>query len=127
MRYIFFKALFCTGNQSIDEAVDYVYSTQEELNDFKTESQLIGPEINGLLDIEHVEDEEDMQYYKMIFVVNTSLKMGVGKIAAQVFYNIYYNLHYKSNNYVFRLDMHVWAFTEIYVMILKKNLTIGNV
>lgn len=58
----------------------------------KTESQLIGPEINGLLDIEHVEDEEDMQYYKMIFVVNTSLKMGVGKIAAQVLLQ-YFILH----------------------------------
>lgn len=70
---VIFEALFCTGNKSIDEAVDYVYSTQEELN-----------EITGILESENVEDEEDMQYYKMIFVVNTSLKMGVGKIAAQV-------------------------------------------
>lgn len=29
-------------------------------------------------------DEEDIKCYKMTFVVNTSLNMGVGKIAAQV-------------------------------------------
>lgn len=29
-------------------------------------------------------EEEGDSYYKMIFVVNKSLKMGVGKIAAQV-------------------------------------------
>lgn len=29
-------------------------------------------------------EDEDLAYYKMIFVVNTSLKMGTGKIAAQV-------------------------------------------
>lgn len=79
-----------------------MYSTQEELSDCKTESQHIGPEINGLLDIEHVEDEEDMQYYKMIFVVNTSLKMGVGKIAAQVFFNISFYLQYINKKCVFR-------------------------
>lgn len=81
---VIFKALFCTGNKSIDEAVDYVYSTQEEINDFNGETNVLGQEITGILESENVEDEEDMQYYKMIFVVNTSLKMGVGKIAAQV-------------------------------------------
>lgn len=87
MRYIF-EALFCTDNKSIDEAVDYVYSAQEEHNDSKSEAHFISHEINGVSDTESVDDEEDMQYYKMIFVVNTSLKMGVGKIAAQVYYKI---------------------------------------
>lgn len=75
-----FKALFCTGNKSIDEAIDYVYSAPEDLND----TRIISHDFNGISDAENVEDEEDMQYYKMIFVVNTSLKMGVGKVAAQV-------------------------------------------
>lgn len=86
---VIFEALFCTGNKSIDEAVDYVYSTQEELNDFQSETNVLGQGITGVLEPENVEDEEDMQYYKMIFVVNTSLKMGVGKIAAQVFLRSY--------------------------------------
>lgn len=29
-------------------------------------------------------EDEDLPYFKMTFIVNTSLKMGVGKIAAQV-------------------------------------------
>lgn len=72
--------------------MDYVYSTQEELNDFNSDTHVINPEINGISDLENVEDEEDMQYYKMIFVVNTSLKMGVGKIAAQVFQNVLFEI-----------------------------------
>lgn len=79
---VFFEALFCTGNKSIDEAVDYVYTTQEELNDFNNDI-VINPELHGLSDLENLEDE-DLQFFKMILVVNTSLKMGVGKIAAQV-------------------------------------------
>lgn len=30
------------------------------------------------------EEEDDETYYKMVFVVNTELSMGVGKVAAQV-------------------------------------------
>lgn len=30
------------------------------------------------------EDDDDETYYKMVFVVNTELGMGVGKVAAQV-------------------------------------------
>lgn len=75
-----FEALFCTGNKSVDLAVDYVYSVLEESQDSTNATHII----NGVSDTESAEEEEDILYYKMIFVINTSLKMGVGKIAAQV-------------------------------------------
>lgn len=95
-----FEALFCTGNKSIDEAVDYVYSSQEEQNGFKSETHVISQEINGVSDTDSVQDEEDMQFYKMIFVVNTSLKMGVGKIAAQVIMKFNFQTLF-NKNYIF--------------------------
>lgn len=61
------QALFCTGN-ILDEAVEYVFSNpEEESTDFSLDAK-----------------QASSNHYKMIFVVNGSLKMGVGKIAAQV-------------------------------------------
>ncbi|KAJ8977171.1 hypothetical protein NQ317_003111 [Molorchus minor] len=79
------EALFCTGNSSLDDAVNYVFNYQE------TEQRNAASRLekaSGGLEIGNSEDEsaeeEDIKCYKMIFVVNTALKMGVGKIAAQV-------------------------------------------
>lgn len=58
------KALILTGNVSAEEAAIFYFDSLENQN---------------------VEDEdEDDRYYKMVFVVNMELSMGVGKIAAQV-------------------------------------------
>lgn len=76
------QALFCTGNTSLDEAIEYIFSSQE--------SQAVEPKafanVEAKIDQSESGDEEDeeVEFYKMTFVVNTSLKMGVGKIAAQV-------------------------------------------
>lgn len=61
--------------------MDYVYNVQDECSNFEVNTE----GVNGVSD---ESDEEDMRYYKMTFVVNTSLNMGVGKIAAQVWLEI---------------------------------------
>ncbi|XP_069499334.1 probable peptidyl-tRNA hydrolase 2 [Ambystoma mexicanum] len=57
------KALILTGNVSAEEAAIFYFDSLENQN---------------------LEDDEDQNYYKMVFVVNMELSMGVGKIAAQV-------------------------------------------
>ncbi|CAG9857162.1 unnamed protein product [Phyllotreta striolata] len=75
------QALFCTGNKSLDEAVEYIFSSQESVSD---EAQTLSNLETKFGKLESGEEEEDVGYFKMTFVVNSSLKMGVGKIAAQV-------------------------------------------
>lgn len=83
-----FQALFCTGNSSADAAINYIFnstgndSLQGEIGDGESIVKNESEAQDGENDDEW-EDEGD-SYYKMIFVVNKSLKMGVGKIAAQV-------------------------------------------
>ncbi|XP_018413471.1 PREDICTED: probable peptidyl-tRNA hydrolase 2 [Nanorana parkeri] len=57
------KALFLTGNISAEEAAMFYFESLENHN--------------------LVADEDEL-YYKMVFVVNMELPMGVGKVAAQV-------------------------------------------
>ncbi|XP_068120905.1 probable peptidyl-tRNA hydrolase 2 [Hyperolius riggenbachi] len=57
------KALILTGNFSAEEAAMFYFESLENHN----------------LDV-----DEDGAFYKMVFVVNMELPMGVGKIAAQV-------------------------------------------
>ncbi|KAJ8937462.1 hypothetical protein NQ314_011851 [Rhamnusium bicolor] len=79
------EALFCTGNKSLDHAVNYVFNSQEyeqETNDITVKREPDGP--GGMVDNSGDETVGEEVNYKMTFVVNTSLKMGVGKIAAQV-------------------------------------------
>ncbi|KAG5895380.1 hypothetical protein JTB14_029603 [Gonioctena quinquepunctata] len=74
------QALFCTGNESVDQAVEYIFNNQEEGPENvpgKPQNEVSGSEDESF-------EDEDVQHYKMTFVVNMSLKMGVGKIAAQV-------------------------------------------
>uniref|UniRef100_A0A1B6DMY3 peptidyl-tRNA hydrolase n=1 Tax=Clastoptera arizonana TaxID=38151 RepID=A0A1B6DMY3_9HEMI len=65
------QALISTGNQSIESATTFL------LNDGLTGS---GVEVGS--DEDQWEDVEEN--YKMVFVVNTCLKMSIGKTAAQV-------------------------------------------
>lgn len=85
---LFFKALYYTGNQSAEAAASYVFdnpdidvmpplvkSKKDKKSKNKTENTEGG----------NSEEEESSDLnYKMVFVVNTALNMGVGKIASQV-------------------------------------------
>jgi len=85
------EALFCTGNKSAGDAINYIFNNiveGPEANKSKSTSAQCGDQETsdkerGIEDEEEWEDE-DVPYYKMTFIINTSLKMGVGKIAAQV-------------------------------------------
>ncbi|KAM3914403.1 putative peptidyl-tRNA hydrolase 2 isoform 1-T2 [Leptodactylus fuscus] len=57
------KALILTGNVSAEEAAIFYFDS---------------------LDNQNVDSDDEDMYYKMVFVVNMELSMGVGKIAAQV-------------------------------------------
>ncbi|KAM9325501.1 putative peptidyl-tRNA hydrolase 2 [Gastrophryne carolinensis] len=57
------RALILTGNISAEEAAMFYFESLENHN---------------------LEADEDEPYYKMVFVVNMDLPMGVGKVAAQV-------------------------------------------
>lgn len=77
------RGLYYTGNTSADQAASWVFENIENpdlhrpfsppaLNDPKADPKFL----QALMD--------ESRAYKMVFVVNTSLGMGVGKIAAQV-------------------------------------------
>ncbi|KAJ3640944.1 hypothetical protein Zmor_027476 [Zophobas morio] len=71
------EALFCTGNESVEAAISYVFTNllQEDNED---------PSVVQRGAVAENCYEESAKRYKMSFVVNTALKMGVGKVAAQV-------------------------------------------
>ncbi|CAG9772838.1 unnamed protein product [Ceutorhynchus assimilis] len=70
------EALFCTGNKSAEDAINYIF------NEGNFDEQNSG---EVAVDNDEWEDTaQDTPYYKMTFIVNCSLKMGTGKIAAQV-------------------------------------------
>ncbi|CAM1300511.1 Uncharacterised protein g2738 [Pycnogonum litorale] len=77
------KALFYTGNKSADLAASWIFENpSRDLND-PLESEEIAARINSMVSTSDDEDEVT-DSYKMVFVVNKELQMGVGKIAAQV-------------------------------------------
>ena len=74
------RALFYTGNASADIAATWLFENQDtEDLDTPLENELLGTSDSS-------EDEllESGDFYKMVFVVNLELNMGVGKVAAQV-------------------------------------------
>ncbi|KAL1509652.1 hypothetical protein ABEB36_004358 [Hypothenemus hampei] len=82
------EALFCTGNNSPNAAINYIFSGSTENSEAEARPASTEQENNAITN-QAVEDndeweDEDVAYFKMIFVINTSLKMGTGKIAAQV-------------------------------------------
>ncbi|XP_044735599.1 peptidyl-tRNA hydrolase 2, mitochondrial-like [Chrysoperla carnea] len=83
-------ALYYTGNQSAEAAACYVFdnpdidvmppllTTQKKTTrSKKTKSERIG-------DAAGSSDDEEEDYHKMVFVINSSLNMGPGKLASQV-------------------------------------------
>ncbi|KAK3606722.1 hypothetical protein CHS0354_033073 [Potamilus streckersoni] len=71
------KSLYYTGNYNADLAAAWIIENQD--------SNLDGP-LEDDLEEEEGEDDfpDDVDLCKMVFVVNTELNMGMGKIAAQV-------------------------------------------
>ncbi|CAL1533235.1 unnamed protein product [Lymnaea stagnalis] len=73
------RALFYTGNLSADQAADWLLENNDKSLDTPLEVDLQGTSDSS--------DEDDFlttNSFKMVFVVNGELNMGVGKIAAQV-------------------------------------------
>lgn len=86
------RALYHTGNDNAELAVAWVFENIEspELHErFEpppitiAHPSQIGPVFQAFDDVA-ITSELEEDSYKMVFVVNTELKMGVGKIAAQV-------------------------------------------
>ncbi|GFR63094.1 peptidyl-tRNA hydrolase [Elysia marginata] len=76
------RALFYTGNQTVDIAADWLLENSDKNLDTPLENDL-----QGTSDSSDEDDSEDFlsaDTYKMVFVVNSELNMGVGKVAAQV-------------------------------------------
>lgn len=73
------KGLFYTGNQNADLAASWLFENQDKDLDTPLEHELIGTSDSS-------EDEllEAGDFFKMVFVVNAELGMGLGKVAAQV-------------------------------------------
>lgn len=99
------QALFYTGNNSAEAAASYVFdnfendevpslpvtpSVKTKHNKSDAKEGDTGLEKKEAGDVEDSDDEStegqpnSLLKYKMVFVVNTALNMGVGKIAAQV-------------------------------------------
>ncbi|XP_041360743.1 probable peptidyl-tRNA hydrolase 2 isoform X2 [Gigantopelta aegis] len=83
------KGLFYTGNFNAELAAGWLFENQDKNLDGPLEDDLEGSEDDS--DIEYMGSGD---FYKMVFVVNCQLEMGVGKIAAQVAHAAL-NLHRK--------------------------------
>ncbi|XP_005100112.1 probable peptidyl-tRNA hydrolase 2 [Aplysia californica] len=73
------RALFYTGNQTADQAADWLLENNDKNLDTPLETDLQGTSDSS--------DEDEFlttDTFKMVFVVNMELQMGVGKVAAQV-------------------------------------------
>ncbi|CAN8026955.1 unnamed protein product [Ixodes persulcatus] len=71
------KALYYTGNQGPDFAAAWIFENSDA--DLDTPLEDIGS-----LDESDTEEDDAPEVFKMVFVVNMELEMGMGKIAAQV-------------------------------------------
>lgn len=94
------KALFYTDNSSAEVAIEWIFnrSNPEDLESpFDLNALAINPSnasqlntpaassgVRSIQPTANSSDDEDDSLYKMVFVVNSELSMGVGKIAAQV-------------------------------------------
>lgn len=82
--------MYYTGNQSAEAAASYVFDNPDidvmpplvksKKSRRKQKNENKSTDATG----DSEDDEEPMFSYKMVFVVNTALNMGIGKIASQV-------------------------------------------
>lgn len=81
------RSLYHTKNQSMESAIEWIFTNSEK--------EILPPEIENQLENLTIDDEEGATLIdklifpindlcKMVFVVNSELSMGTGKIAAQV-------------------------------------------
>ncbi|KAK7070057.1 hypothetical protein SK128_021266 [Halocaridina rubra] len=80
-KYVAKKALISTKNKSIDAALAWIAELGAE--EMEALCEFSDNESSSTDDLGDDDEEEDV-YYKMVFVVNMELHMGVGKVAAQV-------------------------------------------
>ncbi|KAH9508344.1 hypothetical protein Btru_050882 [Bulinus truncatus] len=73
------KGLFYTGNQTADQAAEWLLENNDKNVDTPLEADL-----QALSDSSDEDDFLTTESFKMVFIVNSELNMGVGKIAAQV-------------------------------------------
>lgn len=83
------KALFFTGNNSIESATNWIFDHSDEEDDDLplTDYQKSGQPNQWSSDEQSTDELKQravLEMFKMVFVVNSSLEMGQGKIAAQV-------------------------------------------
>ncbi|KAJ6223661.1 hypothetical protein RDWZM_002206 [Blomia tropicalis] len=93
------KALYYTKNVSAEVAIEWIFENQDaskmeipldlESRQHHSSTFVRIDEQDGIADCDDDDDDDDDEHedenlYKMVFVVNAELSMGVGKIAAQV-------------------------------------------
>ncbi|KAH9528377.1 hypothetical protein DERF_002330 [Dermatophagoides farinae] len=76
------KALYYTNNESAEAAIEWIFTNGADSEDLpiELEQKEQQQQSSSLISYENVDDD----LYKMVFIVNSELTMGVGKIAAQV-------------------------------------------
>lgn len=91
------KALFHTNNESVQAAINWILSHSVDDTEEDDADDLVGS------------FNENMLSLRMTYVVNCSLEMGVGKVAAQVAHGavaLFQKLLYNPNSFEFPL--HLW-------------------
>ena len=78
------KALKAVSNSSLDAAIAYIFDALQGEDPLDTSSSEDESTMSKKLSEEMQIKGHSMMRIKMVFVVNTSLKMNVGKVAAQV-------------------------------------------
>ena len=79
------RALYFTGNSSPDHAATWVFENLENPDLHRPFSPPLAPPDKAKPDLKSIQASlDESRAHKMAFVVNTSLGMGAGKIAAQV-------------------------------------------
>lgn len=86
-----FQALYYTGNQSAEAAACYVFDNPDIdimppllATPKQPRAKKVSNKTDRVSDTSSDDEDEEEVFYKMVFVVNSSLNMGVGKLAAQV-------------------------------------------
>jgi PTH2 family peptidyl-tRNA hydrolase len=104
------KGMFHTNSESVQLAINWILTYGDSISDDQVETKVPNPIDNSEL--------------KMTFVVNGSLQMGVGKVAAQVAHaalSLNRTLHEKQDLYEFPL--YIWNLNGSTKIVLRANST----